>query len=112
MTGFELNEQIKEYCVERGAKLAVTQFFKKGVPILPEPFYETTILFPTNITVSTIRDCIEYLSKYKEVFDEYYFFTDPLIERNDEYTLVRIVYAIFLENISFHDEIKIDKDIK
>jgi hypothetical protein len=105
MTGFELNEKIKEHCVQKGAKAAVTQFFKDGVLIMPEPFYETTIVFTDDTPLNVITESYYKIIQYKSVFDRYFFFTDPLVERNEERKIIQIVYAIFLEDEPFNTEI-------
>lgn len=113
MTGFELNEKLKDRCIELGADKALTQFFKKGVPIIPEPFYETTIEFPPEATTDEVAEAYQMILGYKYAFDEQYFFTDPLIEQDYEKKRLRIVYAIFLEDIPFNAKInfpeKLDK---
>ena len=105
VTGFELNERLKERCVEMGADIALTQFFKDGVPIMPEPFYETSIEFPTETTTNVIAAAYQMILGYKYVFDQQYFFTDPLLEQNNEKKKMRIVYAIFIEDTPFNAEI-------
>lgn len=110
MTGFELNERLKERCVELGADKALTQFFPKGVPILPGPFYETTILFKPDASTQMITDVYQMILGYKYVFDKDYFFTDPLIEQDNERKRMRIVYAIFEDGTSFNAEINFPTD--
>jgi hypothetical protein len=112
MTGFDLNEKIKERCVQKGAKLAITQFFKKGVPIIPEPFYETSILYDANTPLSVITEAFNTILKYKQVFDQYFFFTDPLVEKNETNNIIQIVYAIFLEEEPFNTEINLPITLK
>lgn len=110
MTGFELNERLKERCVEAGADKAVTQYFSKGVPIIPEPFYETTITFLPETSTKVITDVYQLVLGYKYAFDVEYFFTDPLIEQDHDNKRIRIVYAIFLEDKPFDAEITFPTD--
>ena len=112
MTGFELNEKIKEHCVKRGAKLAVTQFFEKGVPIIPEPFYETSILYSAETPLDVVTEAYTAILRYKDIFDQYFFFTDPLVERNEINNTMQIVYAIFIEDEPFNTEIKLPVSLK
>jgi hypothetical protein len=105
VTGFELNEKLKERCIGLGADKAITQFFKKGVPIIPEPFYETTVEFPPSASTANITTAYQMILGYKFAFDEQYFFTDPLIEQDRDRKRLRIVYAIFLEDKPFDAEI-------
>jgi hypothetical protein len=107
MTGFELNEQVKDYCVQLGAKAALTQFFKNGVPIIPDPFYETIIAFDKNVSADIVTECYKKVLTVKDIFDKYYFFTDPLVERNEITGTIQIVYAIFLDGLPFNTEIKV-----
>jgi hypothetical protein len=103
VTAFELNEELKERCVKLGASKAVTTFYKKGVPIIPETFYETIIDIPSSLSNNEITKIVQLVLGYKFIFDEEYEFTDPLLEGNKGD--FRIAYAIFLNDKPFNSEI-------
>jgi hypothetical protein len=64
VTGFEFNEELKECCLLLGAEVAVTIFFKDGVYIIPEPFYETHIVFPETIKSENIVIAVKSMRIY------------------------------------------------
>ena len=100
MTGFEFNEDLKDCCLLLGAETAVTAFFKNGVPIMPDPFYETHIVFPKEfkpediaLTVKSIR---MYLNQLSENGIEC---TDIVLESKKG--VIRLIYSIFCKEKKF-----------
>jgi hypothetical protein len=103
MTGFELNEKLKEQVVLLGVEYAVTQRFEKDVTGIQEPFYETTLMFPIDATTIKISEIFMIIIGYKNIFDHDYLFIEPIIERIGK--KISLVYAIFPLGISFNDKI-------
>lgn len=103
MTGFEFNEEVKEKCLKEDGIFAVTLYFKNGVPIIPEPFYETTILLNKKSSSKAISEAIMYVQEYLQ-FLKYHKFscTDVLLEFKKEYP--QIVYTIYPEGKDFQSK--------
>ena len=100
MTGFEYNEDLKECCLLLGADTAVTLHFKNGVTIIPEPFYETYIIFPKEfkpedvaLTVKSIRMYLQRLEKNK------FECTDIVMECRKG--IMKLIYTIFTTEKKF-----------
>ena len=100
MTGFEFNEDLKDCCLLLGAETAVTAFFKKGVTIMPDPFYETHIIFPklfkpedVALAIKNIRLYLEQLTKNKIEC------TDIVMESKKG--ILRLIYSIFCTEKKF-----------
>lgn len=109
MTAFELNEDLKERCILLGALKAVTTHFKKGIPLLPEPFWETIIIIPKTLTKTNIKVIYSLIEEFMYEFESYGFeCADPVVEFC--YGEPRIIYAIFPEDKSFTEE-KLIKEI-
>ncbi len=101
MTAFEYNEDLKDCCVLLGATHAITIFFKNGVPIMPEPFYETVIVIPPYINKTTItviikfiKNCLEKLMRNK------LFCTDIVIDYKKKHPTI-LTYTIFTKEKQF-----------
>jgi hypothetical protein len=100
VTGFEFNEDLKDCCLLLGAETAITAFFKNGVTIMPEPFYETHIIFPKqfkpediSLTIKSIRLYLEQLTKNKIEC------TDIVMESKKG--IIRLIYSIFCSKKKF-----------
>jgi hypothetical protein len=100
MTGFELNEDLKDRCMLLGATKAVTTHFKEGFPLLPEPFWETIVVLHDKMHKNHIKVIFSLIKEYMKEFEEYGFnCADPVFEFS--YGEPRIVYAIFPGYYSF-----------
>ena len=100
MTGFELNEDLKYCCLLLGAETAITKFFKKGVLIMPDPFYETHIVFPKEFKTEQISLAIKKLRMYLDQFSENKFeCTDIVMESKKG--IIRLIYTIFTTEKKF-----------
>ncbi len=81
MNFFELNEELKEKLVQDyKATLAKTVFFKDGVLLLPEPFYETTIVWDEDVDVDTVKSAIDVIKYYREDINQNSHMTELLFE--------------------------------
>ena len=108
-TAFELNEEIKEGCVLLGAKKAVTTFFKNGTPLLPEPFWETTIYLSKNSSKQLCYVLFNVVIKFLDLLDRNDFYcAEPILEY--AHGEPRIVYAIFPDKESFTEK-KLNNDL-
>jgi len=66
-TAFELNELLKDDLVlNNGAIEAKTIFFKEGMALMPEPFYETSVLWEQGTDISVIKDAFETFYAHRE----------------------------------------------
>lgn len=99
MTAFESNEDLKDCCLLLGADTAVT-FFKKGLPLIPEPFYETYIIFPKDfkpgniaVAIKSIRMCLEQLAANK------FECTDIVMECRKG--IMKLIYTVFTTEKKF-----------
>lgn len=103
MTGFELNEELKENCILLGATKAVTTLFKEGTPLLPEPFWETIITIPKTAHINYSKVIFNLVCNFMDTFEVYGFMcADPVFEYS--YGEPRIIYAIFPGKKSFTKE--------
>jgi hypothetical protein len=100
VTGFEFNEDLKDCCLLLGAETAITAFFKNGVTIMPDPFYETHIVFPKQfkpedvaLTIKSIRLYLEQLTRNKIEC------TDIVMESKKG--ILRLIYSIFCTEKKF-----------
>lgn len=104
VTAFELNETLKESCINLGAYKAVTTRFEKGIGVIPEEFWETIVIISKekNDEVQGIYNMIEV---YMNVF-EYcgYNCAVPVLEYS--FGEPRIIYAIFPGKKSFFAKLK------
>jgi hypothetical protein len=81
MTFFELNEELKEKLVtDCGAILAKTTFFKDGVLLLPEPFYETIIIWNEETESYIIEKAAALIGSYQQEINKNSEMTDILLE--------------------------------
>lgn len=100
MTGFEFNEDLKDCCLLLGAETAVTAFFKNGVTIMPDPFYETHIVFAKEfkpedvaLAVKSIRAHLNQLELNKIEC------TDIVMESKKG--VLKLIYSIFCSEKKF-----------
>lgn len=96
MNFFELNEELKDKLVlDYGAFLAKTTLFKDGVLLLPEPFYETIVIWNKGTEAYLIEKAAALIGYYKHEINENAEMTDILFE----YTLGRpsMLWSIFPE---------------
>jgi hypothetical protein len=100
MTGFDMNEDLKERCILLGATKAVTTHFKEGFPLLPEPFWETIVILHSKMHKNHIKIIYKLIDEFMNKFEDLGFnCADPVLEFSFE--VPRIVYAIFPGNTSF-----------
>jgi len=67
MTLFELNELLKDDLVlNHGAIQAKTIFFKEGVTLMPEPFYETSVLWEKGISLEDLKKAFIAFQTHRE----------------------------------------------
>jgi len=100
VTGFEFNEDLKDCCLLLGAQAAITKFFKKGVLIMPDPFYETHIIFPKDFKTEQISVAIKSVRMYLDQLSENKFeCTDIVMEGKKG--VIRLIYTIFTTEKKF-----------
>ena len=100
MTGFEFNEDLKDCCLLLGAETAVTLFFKNGVLIMPDPFYETYIIFPKHFKPEHVSQTIESVRQHLKKFTQNKFeCTDIVMECKKG--IIRLIYTIFTTEKKF-----------
>jgi hypothetical protein len=95
MTVFDINELLKEDLVKNyGAVYAKTIFFKEGLLIIPEAFYETSVLWNENTDIETMKNTYKVILEYKKKVDKNYYMTSPIFE----YSLGRpnFIWSTFL----------------
>lgn len=94
MTAFEFNEDLKECCLLLGANTAVTFFFNKGVPIMPDPFYETYIIFPKQFKPEDVALAVKSIRMYlNQLTDNKFECTDIVMECRKG--IMKLIYTIF-----------------
>lgn len=94
MTAFEFNEDLKECCLLLGADTAVTFFFKKGVTIMPDPFYENYIIFPKEFKPEEVALAVKSIRMYLNQLTENGFeCTDIVMECRKG--IMKLIYTIF-----------------
>lgn len=97
MNYFEVNEKLKEELVlNHKAFFAKTVFLSAGVLLLPEPFYETTVLWKENEDLEVLKKAFNTIKKYQKKLKE------QMTEAIFEYNLGRpaIVWATFTDPLS------------
>ena len=100
MTGFEFNEDLKDCCALLGANTAVTVLFKGGVPLMPETFYETHIVFPEEINEQNVVTCIKSIQMYlNQLTNNKIECTDIVVESKKG--VIRLIYTIFTSEKKF-----------
>jgi hypothetical protein len=96
MTAFELNELLKDDLVlNHGAIEAKTIFFKEGVLLMPEPFYETSVLWERDTSMKELQEAFDTFNKYREKINN----TDGYVSKPIfEYSLGRpnLLWSTFL----------------
>ena len=103
MTAFDFNEDLKERCMLLGATKAITTWFKNGVPLIPDEFWETIIVLPTGTHKNLLKVVFSLVKEYMQEFEDNGFeCADPVLEFS--YLQPRIVYAIFPEKNSFTEK--------
>lgn len=94
MNYFEINEKLKEeLCLKHKAFFAKTIFLSAGAPILPEPFYETIVLWEKDEDLKNIKAASKTIKKYQKKLKEQ--MTDVLFEYNTGHPA--LVWATFTE---------------
>ena len=94
MTAFEFNEDLKDCCLLLGAETAVTFFFDKGVPIMPDPFYETYIIFPKQFKPEDVALAVKSIRMYLDQLTINKFeCTDIVMEGRKG--VMKLIYTIF-----------------
>jgi beta-glucosidase/6-phospho-beta-glucosidase/beta-galactosidase len=93
--GFELNEKLKETLVsEFKAKLAISRTFNNGVPIIPEPFLETNIIWDKDIDDKTLSKALTIIMLAKLDIDKVCHMTNPQLEITNGRP-IQIIWSIF-----------------
>lgn len=81
MNFFELNEELKEKLVQDySATLAKTTYFKDGVLLLPEPFYETMVTWDEDLDLDVVNNVIYLIKYYREEINKNSHMTELLFE--------------------------------
>jgi hypothetical protein len=101
VTAFEYNEDLKECCVLLGATHAITIFFKNGVPIIPETFYETVIVLPVTANKTTITVVIKTIKSYLQKLEENNIFCTDIVVDFKRKSPTIITYTIFIKEKQF-----------
>lgn len=100
MTAFEFNEDLKDSCLLLGAEAAITKFFKEGVTIMPDPFYETHIIFPKAFKAEDVALAVKSIRMYLDQLDQNNFeCTDIVMECKKG--IIRLIYTIFTTEKKF-----------
>ena len=97
MNYFDINEKLKEELVSKyQAFYAKTVFLSAGNLLLPEPFYETAVLWEKNTDKKTLQKAYKLIVKQQKKLGEQ--MTDPIFE----YSLERpsMVWATFIQPLS------------
>jgi hypothetical protein len=78
---FAINEKIKdEMLLNHKAFFAKTIFLSAGAVILPEPFYETTVLWDKEEDIETIQKAVKSTSKLQKKLKDH--MTEMIFEYN------------------------------
>jgi hypothetical protein len=102
MNFFELNEELKEKLVlDHGATFAKTEFFKSGVLLLPEPFYETIVIWENGLSLEVAKNVLNLVNYYREEINEEHEMTEILFETNKGKP--SILWSIFPEKYPNYD---------
>jgi hypothetical protein len=100
VTGFEFNEDLKDCCLLLGAETAVTAFFKNGVTIMPDPFYETHIVFPKEFNPEDVGLAVKSIRLYLDQLElNRIECTDIVMESKKG--VLRLIYSIFCSKKKF-----------
>lgn len=100
MTAFEFNEDLKECCLLLGAETAVTLFFKNGVTIMPDPFYETYIIFPKEFKPEDVALAVKSIRVYlQQLTNNKFECTDIVMECKKG--IMKLIYTIFTSEKKF-----------
>ena len=95
MTCFELNEKLKEaLCLKYGAFFAKTLWLPNGCIPMPEPFYETTVLWEKETEFDEIKKCRRTINTYRKKIDKVGHMTEVVFEYNTGHPA--LVYGVFL----------------
>lgn len=100
MNYFDINEKLKEELVlNHYAFFAKTIFLSAGNALLPEPFYETVVLWHANTSMEILQEAYKLIVKHQKKLDEQ--MTDPIFE----YSLERpsMAWATFIQPLSDAD---------
>jgi hypothetical protein len=100
VTGFEFNEDLKDSCLLLGAETAITAYFKKGVTIIPEPFYETHIIFPKEFKPEDLSLAIGSIRLYLEQFELNKIECADIVMESKK-GIIRLIYTIFCTKRKF-----------
>ena len=96
MNAFELNEFLKDDLVLNYAAIeAKTIFFKDGVTLMPEPFYETYVLWEQGTSPKEMKNAIDIFNKHREEINKGdAYISKPILE----YSLGRpnLIWTTFL----------------
>jgi hypothetical protein len=94
---FDINEKLKEELVlNYQAIFAKTIFLSAGNLLLPEPFYETAVLWEKNTDIEILQKAYKLIVKHQKKLGEQ--MTDPIFE----YSLQKpsMVWATFTQPLS------------
>jgi len=96
VAGFDFNETLKEkLCLDFGAFEAKSRFFENGVPLIPEPFLETTVRWDKDCEGKKIEMGIKKVLEFKDDMEKRCFVTDVQLET--VYGHPQIIWGIFKE---------------
>jgi hypothetical protein len=83
-----------------GAETAVTAFFKNGVTIMPDPFYETHIVFSREFKPEDVALAVKSVRMYLDQLTENGIeCTDIVMESKKG--IIRLIYSIFCTEKKF-----------
>lgn len=100
MTAFEFNEDLKDCCLLLGANTAVTFYFKEGVMIMPDSFYETYIIFPKEFKPEDVALAVKSIRMYLDRLSQNGFeCTDIVMECRKG--IMKLIYTIFTTEKKF-----------
>lgn len=93
--GFELNEKLKESLVlEFKAIRAVSRTFLNGVPIIPEPFLETVVIWDQEIDYKILSKALTLILLAKVDIDKVSYMTNPQLEITNNKP-PQVIWSIF-----------------
>jgi len=100
VTAFEFNEDLKDCCLLLGAETAITFLFKNGVTIMPDPFYETYIIFPKQFKPEDVALAVKSIRMYLKQLEKNGFeCTDIVMECRKG--IMKLIYTIFTSEKKF-----------
>lgn len=83
-----------------GAETAITFLFNKGVPIMPDPFYETYIIFPKQFKPEDVALTVKSIRMYLKQLEKNGFeCTDIVMECRKG--IMKLIYTIFTTEKKF-----------